>query len=131
MRVLIADDSRAMRMIVLRTLRQTGVEIDEVLEVADAHGVLTEMIEFRPDLVLCDWNMPGMTGIELLELLRQNADATPFGFITVESSPAMRERAIDAGAAFLLVKPFDAEHLGEVVAAVAADMASSAPGPRR
>ena len=115
MRVLIADDSRAMRMIVLRTLRQTSLVIDEVLEVPDAPGVLAEMTDFRPDLILSDWNMPGMSGIELLELLRQNGDTTPFGFITVESSPAMRERAIDAGAAFLLVKPFDAEHLGEMV----------------
>ena len=122
MRVLIADDSRAMRMIVLRTLRQTGLTIDEALEVADAHGVLTEMIDFRPDLILCDWNMPGMSGIELLELLRQNGDTTPFGFITVESGPAMRERAIDAGAAFLLVKPFDAERLGEMVGDVAGDI---------
>ena len=125
MRVLIADDSRAMRMIVLRTLRQTGLPIDEVLEVADADGVLTEMIDFRPGLILCDWNMPGMTGIELLELLRENGDATPFGFITVESSPAMRERAIDAGAAFLLVKPFDVERLGEMVGDVVAEIASA------
>jgi len=124
MRVLIADDSLAMRMIVRRTLRQTGVVIDDVLEVADAAGVLTEMIDFRPDLILSDWNMPGMSGIELLELLRQNGDTTHFGFVTVESSPAMRERAIDAGAAFVLVKPFDAERLGEVVGDVAADMAA-------
>lgn len=124
MRVLIADDSRAMRMIVLRTLRQTSLVIDEVLEVPDALGVLAEMTDFRPDLILSDWNMPGMSGIELLELLRQNGDTTPFGFITVESSPAMRERAIDAGAAFLLVKPFDAEHLGEMVSDVVADIAA-------
>ena len=125
MRVLIADDSLAMRMIVRRTLRQTGVVIDDVLEVADAAGVLAEMIDFRPDLILSDWNMPGMSGIELLELLRQNGDTTPFGFITVESSPAMRERAIDAGAAFLLVKPFDAEHLGEMVSDMVADIAAN------
>lgn len=123
MRVLIADDSKAMRMIVLRTLRQTGLSIDDVCEVADAQGVITEMIEFRPDMILCDWNMPGMSGIELLELLRDNGDTTPFGFITVESAPAMRERAIDAGAAFVLVKPFDAECLGEMVGEVAAEMA--------
>jgi two-component system chemotaxis response regulator CheY len=123
MKVLIADDSRAMRMIVLRTLRQTSLVIDEVLEVPDALGVMAEMIDFRPDLILSDWNMPGMSGIELLELLRQNGDTTPFGFITVESSPAMRERAIDAGAAFLLVKPFDAERLGEMVSEVVVDIA--------
>lgn len=131
MRVLIADDSRAMRMIILRTLRQTGLVIDDVLEVADVPGVLTEMIDFRPDLILSDWNMPGMSGIELLELLRQNGDTTPFGFITVESSPAMRERAIDAGAAFLLVKPFDVERLGEMVRDVVEDIAVQAGGARR
>jgi two-component system chemotaxis response regulator CheY len=131
MRVLIADDSRAMRMIILRTLRQTGLVIDDVLEVADVPGVLTEMIDFRPDLILSDWNMPGMSGIELLELLRQNGDMTPFGFITVESSPAMRERAIDAGAAFLLVKPFDVERLGEMVRDVVEDITVPPGGVRR
>ena len=115
MRVLIADDSKAMRMIVLRTLRQTGLPVDEVHEAADGAEALAAVAEFGPDLILSDWNMPNMTGIELLTALRSAGNSTRFGFVTSESNPAMREQAIGAGAEFLLVKPFDADRLAEVV----------------
>ncbi|WP_342666146.1 response regulator [Phycicoccus jejuensis] len=63
----------------------------------------------RPDLVLSDWNMPEMTGIEFLVALRAAGDATPFGFITSEGSSLMRGQALQAGALFLIGKPFTAE----------------------
>lgn len=118
MRVLIADDSKAMRMIVLRTLRQTGIAVDEVLEAADGAEALAGVPAFAPDLILSDWNMPNKTGIEFLRELRATGNSTPFGFVTSESNPAMREQAIEAGAAFLLCKPFDADRFAEVVGAV-------------
>jgi two-component system chemotaxis response regulator CheY len=117
-RVLIADDSKAMRMIVLRTLRQTGLPLDAVHEAVDGADALAAVAEFRPDLILSDWNMPNMTGIELLRALRAAGDSTRFGFITSESNPAMREQAIAAGASFLLAKPFDADRFAEVVGVV-------------
>lgn len=118
MRVLITDDSKAMRMIVLRTLRQTGLEITETMEAADGAEGLAAVASFRPDLILCDWNMPNMTGIEFLEALRASGDTTRFGFVTSESNPAMREQAIAAGASFLLTKPFDADRFTEVIGSV-------------
>jgi two-component system, chemotaxis family, chemotaxis protein CheY len=114
-RVLIADDSKAMRMIVLRTLRQSGLPIDEVHEACDGAEALAAVPEFKPDLILSDWNMPNMTGIEFLVALRGTGDTTRFGFVTSESNPSMREQAIGAGAEFLLVKPFDADRFAEVV----------------
>jgi two-component system chemotaxis response regulator CheY len=67
------------------------------------------MAEEEPDLVLSDWNMPEMTGIELHRALRGQGDTTPFGFVTSEGSPEMRQRAQDAGAMFLIAKPFTPE----------------------
>jgi len=115
MRVLVVDDSKAMRMIVIRTLRQSGVEIDEVREAVDGADALAVIPEFDPHLILCDWNMPNMSGIELLEALRASGDTRTFGFVTSESNPAMREKGLAAGASFLLTKPFDGERFAEVV----------------
>ena len=115
MRVLITDDSKAMRMIVLRSLRQTGLDIDETMEATDGQEGLAAVASFRPDLILSDWNMPNMTGIEFLQALRASGDGTRFGFVTSESNPAMREQALTAGADFLVTKPFDADRLMEVI----------------
>ena len=67
------------------------------------------------DLVLCDWNMPEMNGMELLNVLRGQGDTTPFGFVTSEGSAQMRERAEAAGALFLIAKPFTPETFAEVL----------------
>ena len=115
MKVLVADDSRAMRMIVIRTLRQSGITIDDVREAVDGADALAAVPEFRPDLILSDWNMPNMTGIELLTALRDRGDATPFGFVTSESNPDMKERALAAGAGFVITKPFDGDRLADVI----------------
>jgi len=120
MRVLIVDDSKAMRMIVLRTLRQSGIPVDDVREATDGADGLRAVSDFDPHLVLSDWNMPTMSGIEFLRALRAGGDSRLFGFVTSESNPAMREDAIAAGAAFLLAKPFDAERFAEVVGSVVA-----------
>ena len=107
-----------MRMIVIRTLRQSGVEIDEVREAEDGANALAVIPEFDPQLILCDWNMPNMpnmSGIELLEALRASGDTRTFGFVTSESNPAMREKGLAAGASFLLTKPFDGERFADVV----------------
>lgn len=115
MRVLVADDSKAMRMIVIRTLRQSGVQIDDVREAVDGADALAAIPEFQPDLILSDWNMPNMTGIEFLTALRDQGDTTPFGFVTSESNPDMKERALSAGAGFLLTKPFDGDRFADVI----------------
>lgn len=106
MKILVIDDSRVMRQIVKRTLRQAGFGGHEVLEAGDGTAALTMAVEEQPDLVLSDWNMPGLSGLELLEALRAKGVQTPFGFITSEVSPTMQERALGAGAAFVITKPF-------------------------
>ena len=118
-RVLVADDSRVMRQIVIRTLRQAGYDWD-VREAADGAQALEAIRADEPDVVLSDWNMPEMTGIELLQRLRQEGFGTPFGFVTSEGSPEMREKAEAAGAMFLIAKPFTPEGFREVIEPVLA-----------
>ena len=71
-----------------------------------------------PDLVLSDWNMPEMTGIDFLVTLRASGGTVPFGFVTSEGSPAMRAQAEAAGAAFLIAKPFTPEAFDEALGSV-------------
>lgn len=109
MNILIVDDSRAMRLIVRKALRQAGYghhELDEASNGREALGVISSK---RPDLILCDWNMPEMSGIELLAALASHAPRPHFGFVTSEGSEEMRDRAAGAGAEFLITKPFTAE----------------------
>ena len=106
MEIVIADDSRVMRQIVLRTLRQAGFDNHNYTEAVDGVDALDKVEDIDPDLVLSDWNMPNMTGIELLRALRSAGYDVPFGFVTSEGSPEMRETAEQAGADFLIAKPF-------------------------
>ena len=109
MKILVVDDSKAMRMIVLRTLKQTGLGSHTTLEASNGKEAL-ELIESEsPDLVLSDWNMPEMKGIELLEKVRAAGNNVRFGFVTSESSSETKTQAQEAGADFVLTKPFTAD----------------------
>jgi two-component system chemotaxis response regulator CheY len=115
MKIMIVDDSSAMRMIVRKTLRLAGFEGHEFSETDDGQKALTAIKASAPDLVLSDWNMPNMTGIELLEALTTDGIKVKFGFITTEATPDMRQRAAAAGASFLISKPFSAESFKEIL----------------
>jgi two-component system chemotaxis response regulator CheY len=109
MKILVVDDSKAMRMIVRRTLRQAGFGDHAVTEAQNGKEALDAVREGKPDLILSDWNMPEMTGIEFLDTLKAEGISVNFGFITTERTPEMRARAAGSGAAFLIVKPFTPE----------------------
>jgi two-component system, chemotaxis family, chemotaxis protein CheY len=115
MKILIVDDSTAMRMIVRKTLRLAGFDGHEFTEADDGAKALAAIGSAPPDLVLSDWNMPNLTGIELLERLRQDGVQIPFGFVTTEATPEMRQRASAAGASFLISKPFTPESFKETL----------------
>lgn len=118
MKVLIVDDSRAMRMIVTRTLRQAGYGGAQIREAENGAEALAAIRSEHPDLVLCDWNMPEMSGIELLSTLNQQGLKVRFGFVTSEGTDTMRERARQEGALFLIAKPFTAETFGTALTPV-------------
>jgi len=118
MKILIVDDSKAMRMIVKRTLRQAGFDGHEIQEASDGSEALPLAASFRPDLILSDWNMPEMNGIDLLRALRASGDEVRFGFVTSEGTTEMTELASEAGAEFVITKPFDADTFSSVLGAV-------------
>ncbi|MGY1740545.1 MULTISPECIES: response regulator [unclassified Blastococcus] len=120
MKILIADDSRVMRQIVIRTLRQAGYDGHDIVEAEDGRDAYDKVQTESPDLVLSDWNMPNMTGIECLQALRSSGSSVPFGFVTSEGSQEMRDRAADAGALFLIAKPFNEETFTEALDGVIA-----------
>jgi two-component system chemotaxis response regulator CheY len=119
-KILIADDSRVMRQIVIRTLRQAGYDGHDIVEAEDGRDAYDKVRSESPDLVLSDWNMPNMTGIECLQALRSSGSSVPFGFVTSEGSQEMRDRAADAGALFLIAKPFNEETFTEALDGVIA-----------
>lgn len=117
MDILLVDDSRVMRQLVRRTLRQAGYDVGQVTEAENGQDALTKLKSFKPDLVLSDWNMPTMNGFELLTALRAENNQVPLGFVTSESTPAMKAKAAGGGALFLLTKPFTAEDFRRVLIA--------------
>ena len=109
MKVLIVDDSASMRMIVKRTLKQAGYDSMEFSECEDGQQAYEQIGAIDPELVLCDWNMPNMNGIDFLKAIRGEGNSVKFGFVTTESTAEMRATAKEAGAQFLVAKPFTAE----------------------
>jgi two-component system chemotaxis response regulator CheY len=112
-KILVTDDSRVMRQIVVRTLRQAGFAGHEIIEAENGKQCVDLVNSEQPGLVLSDWNMPEMNGIDALMALRAVGNQVPFGFVTSEGSDDMRARATAAGALFLIAKPFTAETFQE------------------
>lgn len=108
-KVLIVDDSKVMRLMIRRTLRQAGFEPLDIQEAGDGIEGVARFKEHGPDIVLADWNMPRMGGLELLETLRELAPDLCLGFVTSEQTPEIRALARQAGARFLIPKPFTPE----------------------
>jgi two-component system, chemotaxis family, chemotaxis protein CheY len=115
MKILIVDDSNAMRMIVRRTLREAGFGHLEVQQAGDGNQALDSIHKDPPDLILSDWNMPNKTGLELLEALNEEGYAITFGFVTTEATSEMRAKASAAGAKFLITKPFTADTFAQTL----------------
>ena len=115
MDVLIVDDSKAMRMIVKRTLRQAGYGDATVREAENGAQALAAIEERCPDLILSDWNMPEMNGLQLLQTLAERQSKVKFGFVTSEGTADMRHLASENGAHFLIAKPFDADTFRSVL----------------
>lgn len=116
MKILVVDDSRAMRMIVTRTIRQADLGDHDFLEAENGQEALESVAAERPDLVLSDWNMPVMNGLEFLQALRHSGDTTTFGFVTSESNETMRSLAAHHGASFLIAKPFGPDTFRDALA---------------
>jgi two-component system, chemotaxis family, chemotaxis protein CheY len=108
-RALVVDDSRAMRMILRRILVDVGFEVVEAGNGREALSALRTQPAIS--LVLVDWHMPEMDGLELVKAVRAEAafDATILMMVTTENDVAKMTTALEAGANEYVMKPFDRE----------------------
>jgi two-component system chemotaxis response regulator CheY len=115
MDILVVDDSKTMRMIVLRAIRQAGFRDLMVGEAENGAIALKKLRDEQPRIILSDWNMPEMNGLDFLKQVRAEQNQVPFGFITSEASAGMKDIALSAGAMFLITKPFSPEDVQEAL----------------
>lgn len=120
-KVLIVDDSATMRKILMRAIRQAGVECEGFVEAGNgAEGLERLAQEADIRLVLSDVNMPVMNGIEFLKAVRGQADKQklPILMVTTEGGEAMMTTAKEAGASGYLTKPFTPENIQAAISAL-------------
>ncbi len=113
-KALVVDDSRAVRMILSGILKKLGFEVSQAANGREA----LEMLEAQPSavsLVLADWNMPEMNGLELVKQLRQKRelDSTVVVMVTTETEMEQMAAALEAGANEYVMKPFTQDILVE------------------
>ncbi len=120
MKILIVDDSSAMRKIARRTLRQAGYESAEVVEAGGGGEALAALDEGPVDLIVSDLHMPGMDGLELVSQVRRREDGrnVPIVIVTTEAGEQAVRAALSRGASGYVVKPFTPEKLEAVLGRV-------------
>jgi len=113
-KALVVDDSRAVRMIISRTLRDLGYEVREAANGKEALEVMASE-KNAVQLVLSDWNMPEVNGLELLKRLRQNPELASLVvvMVTTETELDQMSAALEAGANEYVMKPFTKDILVE------------------
>ena len=113
-KALVVDDSRAVRMILARTLKELGFEVREAANGREALEVI-ETEKTAVSLVLADWNMPEINGLELLKQLRQKPELSSLVvvMVTTETELDQMAAALEAGANEYVMKPFTKDILVE------------------
>jgi two-component system chemotaxis response regulator CheY len=109
---LVIDDSKATRMILGHILRQVGFE---VAEAANGREGIEQLMQLDAQLVLVDWNMPDMNGLEFVRAVRADRQhaALSLLMVTSEEDQGQRTRAREAGANEYIKKPFTKEGILE------------------
>jgi two-component system, chemotaxis family, chemotaxis protein CheY len=114
-RALIIDDSRFVRSYLRGLLHEKGIECDEAADGQAGLNRLRSGVQF--DLVLLDWNMPVMNGLETLQKIRSDGSRkTKVLMVTTEAENDFIMRALEAGADEYLMKPFDHDAFDEKLA---------------
>ena len=112
-KILIIDDFATMRRILKNILKQLGFK--NLVEADDGTTALDILESQKIDLIISDWNMPKMTGLELLKKVRASTEykKTPFLMVTAEAQKQNVIEAVQAGVSNYVVKPFTAEAISE------------------
>ena len=113
MKVLVVDDSRSMRRLISMALKHIG-ETD-IVEAEDGVQAIYKLQEALPDLILLDWNMPNMSGIQFLKRIKghDKLKHIPVIMVTSEGKSSEIQAALDAGAESYVVKPFKPQDLAQ------------------
>ena len=114
-KIMVVDDFATMRKVIRNLLKQVGYE--NIVEAEDGVIALKTLKSQKIDLVVSDWNMPNMTGLELLKSVRADEDlkSTPFLMVTAEALQDNVIAAVKAGVSNYIVKPFTAEVLNDKI----------------
>lgn len=112
-KVLVVDDFATMRRIVKGVLK--GLGFNQIIEAGDGTAALQELKKESVGLIVSDWNMPKMTGLDLLKAVRadEKLKSIPFIMVTAEGQKDNVIDAVKAGVSNYIVKPFTPETFGE------------------
>lgn len=110
--ILIVDDSSSMRQVINTVLKEEGYE---PLQASSGDAGLALLRSKKVDLVLSDWNMPGMNGAEFVRAIRENDKTTPVIMVTAETERSVVMEMMKIGVNGYLIKPFKPESLLGVV----------------
>jgi len=115
--VLIVDDSKTTRTVIAKALRHSGVEVGEVLEAENGAEALERLEGAWVDIVFADLNMPGMSGVELVERMAEIdlLSLVPVVIVSTESRPDRIDSLLARGAAAYVRKPFAPELLASTI----------------
>jgi len=114
--VLIVDDSATMRKIVMRSIRQAGIEVADFKEASDGVEGMKAVEAGKFDLILSDVNMPNMNGLDFVKAVTQKLGTPPpIVMITTEGSEEVIKEAMSSGAKGCLKKPFTPDKIQEVL----------------
>ena len=124
LKILIVDDFATMRKVIRNLLKQGGFE--NIVEAEDGVAALKVLQSQKVDFVISDWNMPNMSGLELLKAVRGADDLKelPFLMVTAEALKDNVVAAVKAGVSNYIVKPFTAEVLNEKIEKIVKGMAA-------
>jgi len=114
-KILIVDDFATMRKVIRNLLKQSGYE--NIVEAEDGVNALKILKSQKIDFIVSDWNMPNMSGLELLKAVRADEELKPLPFLMV-TAEALQENvvaAVKAGVSNYIVKPFTSETLDEKI----------------
>jgi CheY-like chemotaxis protein len=129
LRFLVVDDSRAIQAIVRRAIMRCGYAPIEIETAMDGDQAIDMVPSFKPDLIITDWHMPKVSGLEMVQALRQMGHGhVRVGFVTTERTPALLEEAMSNGALFILHKPFEDAELVSVVSNAVKDLVTQSGG---
>ncbi len=118
-RILVVDDNRIGRMLVTGVLDATGVQGLELVQASSSEEAWNVLVTSSVDMLITDLHMGGMSGIELIRKVRKAGYEFPVVAVTMETSPDLLQKLVDAGATFVLKKPCSPQDLRQALALVA------------